>query len=45
LRWEASRNDDLFPHLYGDLDLGAVIGVFDLRARSDGGHDIPELAP
>ncbi len=45
LRWEPSRNDELFPHLYGELDLGAVIGVLDLRARSDGTHDIPELAP
>ena len=45
LRWERSRNDELFPHLYGDLDLGAVTAVLDLRARSDGAHDIPELAP
>lgn len=45
LRWEPSRNDELFPHLYGELDLGAVIDVFDLRARSDGSHDIPELTP
>ena len=43
LRWEPSRGGDLFPHLYGDLDLGAVTAVHDLRARSDGGHDIPEL--
>src|SRR6266404_8047477 len=45
LRWEPSRNDELFPHLYGDLDLGAVTGVLDMRARSDGTHDIPELKP
>ena len=45
LRWEPSRNDELFPHLYGELDLGAVIGVHSIRARSDGYHDIPELAP
>ena len=45
LRWERSRNDELFPHLYGELDLGAVTGVLSLRARSDGYHDIPELAP
>ena len=45
LRWERSRNDELFPHLYGELDLGAVTGVLDLRARSDGYHDIPELTP
>jgi uncharacterized protein (DUF952 family) len=45
LRWERSRNDELFPHLYGELDLGAVTGVLSLRARSDGYHDIPELTP
>ena len=45
LKWEPSRNDELFPHLYGELDLGAVIGVLDMHARSDGTHDIPELAP
>jgi uncharacterized protein (DUF952 family) len=43
LRWESSRGGDLFPHLYGELDLGAVTAVLDLRARSDGNHDIPEL--
>jgi uncharacterized protein (DUF952 family) len=45
LKWEPSRNDELFPHLYGELDLGAVAEVRDLRARSDGSHDIPELLP
>ena len=45
LRWERSRNDELFPHLYGELDLGAVTFVRDMPARSDGSHDIPELAP
>jgi uncharacterized protein (DUF952 family) len=45
LRWEVSRGGELFPHLYGELDLGAVTAVLDLRARSDGSHDIPELMP
>jgi uncharacterized protein (DUF952 family) len=45
LRWELSRGDDLFPHLYGELDLGAVTAVMEMRARSDGYHDIPELEP
>ena len=45
LRWERSRNDELFPHLYGELDLGAVTDVLDMPSRSDGTHDIPELAP
>ena len=44
LRWEPSRNDELFPHLYGDLDLGAVTAIHDLRARADGSHVVPELA-
>jgi uncharacterized protein (DUF952 family) len=43
LRWEPSRNGELFPHLYGELDLGAVTEVLDMRARPDGTHDIPEL--
>ncbi len=44
LRWERSRNGELFPHLYGELDLDAVVGVREMRARSDGSHEIPELA-
>ena len=27
LRWEVSRGDALFPHLYGPLPYAAVIGV------------------
>jgi uncharacterized protein (DUF952 family) len=45
LRWERSRNDELFPHLYGELDLGAVTGVHAIHTRPDGTHDIPELTP
>jgi uncharacterized protein (DUF952 family) len=45
LRWEPSRNNELFPHLYGELDLGAVEDVLNMVARSDGSHDIPELTP
>ena len=45
LRWVPSRNDELFPHLYGELDLGTVTAVLDMRARSDGTHDTPELTP
>ena len=45
LRWERSRNEELFPHLYGELELGAIRRVIRMHARSDGTHDIPELAP
>jgi uncharacterized protein (DUF952 family) len=27
LRWEASRGGDLFPHLYGDLDVALALEV------------------
>jgi uncharacterized protein (DUF952 family) len=43
VRWERSRNGELFPHLYGELGLGAVSAVLELHARSDGHHEIPEL--
>jgi uncharacterized protein (DUF952 family) len=45
LRWERSRNDELFPHLYGELDPGAVTGIYELPVRPDGTHEIPELIP
>lgn len=45
LRWEPSRNDELFPHLYGELDLGAVTAVHQMHGRPDGTHDIPGLVP
>ena len=45
LRWEPAREGALFPHLYGELDLVAVLDVLDMPLRSDGTHQIPELAP
>ncbi|RYE38222.1 MAG: DUF952 domain-containing protein, partial [Hyphomicrobiales bacterium] len=42
LRWEPARGGDLFPHLYGELDISAVLSVIDLPMRSDGSHTIPE---
>jgi uncharacterized protein (DUF952 family) len=43
LRWEPSRGGDLFPHLYGEFDPGAMTEVMELQSRADGGHDLPEL--
>ena len=45
LRWEPSRDEELFPHLSGELDLGAVTAVLEMRTRSDGTHELPELEP
>jgi uncharacterized protein (DUF952 family) len=33
LKWEPSRGGALFPHLYGDLDLTAVMRVESIAAR------------
>lgn len=41
LRYEPSRGGDLFPHLYGPLDLGAVRFVVDLPLSADGRHVFP----
>ena len=41
LRWEKSRGDALFPHLYGPLDLAAVLSVMKLELAEDGSHILP----
>lgn len=43
LRFEPSRGGDLFPHLYGALDLGAVLSVQEVPLQPDGTHALPEL--
>ena len=45
LKWEVSRGGDLFPHLYGDLPLAAVLWVKPLPLGSDQRHVFPELTP
>ncbi len=42
LRWEPSRGGDLFPHLYGDLNLEHVVKAEPLQLR-DGRHVLPGL--
>ena len=42
LKWEPSRSGTLFPHLYGDLHLSAVIKVEALPLGPDG-HQFPVL--
>lgn len=41
LKWEASRGGHLFPHLYGDLPVSAVIAVYDVPVGPDGLHRFP----
>ena len=46
LCWEESRGGDLFPHLYGPLDLDHVISVEALVLQEGGTHRLPEgVAP
>ena len=46
LRWEKSRGGELFPHLYGPLDLDHVISVEALVLQEDDTHRLPQgVAP
>ncbi len=44
LKYEVSRGDALFPHLYADLDLAAVRWVKPLPFEA-GAHIFPEMEP
>jgi len=44
LRFEPSRGGDLFPHLYAQLPLSAVLWVKPLPLGGDGNHIFPDLA-
>jgi len=41
LKWEPSRNGDLFPHLYADLPTAAARSVCDLTLDANGVPQIP----
>ena len=43
LKWEPSRGGALFPHLYGDLELSAVLRVDPLPLDTQGRHVFPNL--
>jgi uncharacterized protein (DUF952 family) len=42
LKWEPSRGGDLFPHLYGALDVAYVRGVAEAPLGADG---VPVIKP
>ncbi len=42
LKWEVSRNGDIFPHYYGDLETKFAEEIFDLHLNSDGIHEFPK---
>lgn len=42
LRWEPARDGSLFPHLYGPLDMSAVVRELPLEIDDAGQHRLPE---
>lgn len=42
LKWEESRGGDLFPHLYGPLELDAILEEAPLALDDDNRHILPE---
>ncbi|MDA1278336.1 MAG: DUF952 domain-containing protein [Verrucomicrobia bacterium] len=45
LKWEPSRDGEPFPHLYGTLQLTAVLHEDDLPLGPDGLHVFPPAIP
>ena len=51
LRWEPPSGGpppgvpegDLFPHIYGPINLDAVVKVYDLESNPDGNYKLPSL--
>ena len=41
LQWESSRGGALFPHLYGPLELDALLWEEPLELTDDGRHRLP----
>ncbi len=45
LKWEPSRGEMLFPHLYAELPVDAVVESVDILLGADGRHIFPEGYP
>jgi uncharacterized protein (DUF952 family) len=47
VRWEAGTDkaDELFPHIYGPLNLEAVVSVLDFEPGVDGKFHLPRVRP
>ncbi len=41
VRWEPSRGGQLFPHIYGQLPLHAVVAIGPVERTADGGVILP----
>ena len=45
LKWEISRNGELFPHLYGTLPIGLAVAIFNIRRDASGAAIFPPEIP
>ncbi len=43
LKWEKSRNNELFPHLYGELNIDLVSFSFSVDVDDEGEANLPEF--
>jgi uncharacterized protein (DUF952 family)/(2Fe-2S) ferredoxin len=41
IRYEGTDSNNLFPHIYGELNIDAVIGSIDLESNPDGSFILP----
>jgi uncharacterized protein (DUF952 family) len=41
IRYEGADSNNLFPHIYGELNIDAVIGSIDLESNPDGSFILP----
>ena len=41
IRYEGADANNLFPHIYGELNIDAVIGSIDLESNPDGSFTLP----
>ncbi len=41
IRWEGSGKGEEFPHIYGPIDLHAIIKVVDFQPGTDGKFSVP----
>jgi uncharacterized protein (DUF952 family) len=41
IRYEGADSNNLFPHIYGELNIDAVIGSIDLESNPDGSFALP----
>jgi uncharacterized protein (DUF952 family) len=42
LKWEISRNEELFPHYYGNLETSKAEEIYNLSLNAYGIHEFPE---